>query len=134
MAEKTGKHPSKRLPMGSSAPARTTPFGNAIAVRLERLGYTLEAGAKRCGVPVPTLSSYKDGRILGRGTQARPTVIKIALGLGIPVEDALEMVGLPRGQADEQTALGLYRRLSRQDKVLAVEILRTLVNVIRARN
>lgn len=122
----------RRLPIrGGAQPARSTPFGAAIAVELERRGWTLEEAARRCGVPLATLSSYKDGRILGRGPHARGTVIKIANGLGIPVEDALELIGSPRGIADEQTVLSLYRRLSRRDKILAAELLRTLVNVQR---
>lgn len=121
-----------RLPVSGSAQARSTPFGAVIADQLERRGWTLEEGARRCGVPLATLSSYKDGRILGRGPHARATVLKIATGLGIPPEDALELVGTTRGIADEQTILSLFRRLSRKDKILAAELLRTVVNTTRS--
>jgi hypothetical protein len=36
------------------------------------------------------------------------------------------------GEADERSMLALFRRLHGQDRVLAVELMRTLVNVIRA--
>jgi transcriptional regulator with XRE-family HTH domain len=98
-----------------------------IASALDEKGLTLAEASARTGIPVPTLHSYKSGRIRGRNPA---TLLRLAAGLGLD-PDALIAAGTSDREADEETLLGLYRRLSARDRRVALATMRALTTEAR---
>lgn len=93
---------------------------------------TLDAVARRAGLPLSTVGAYHSGAISG----ARPreeTLRKLAVGLGIPAADLLEAAGI--GVEDDRAMLVLFRQLPTDaDRKQALTTLRAHVTATRSRH
>lgn len=130
--------PRRRAPQGAeraetSVDVPQTPLSLLVTAAMEEQNLTLDAVARRSGIPMSTVAAYKVGNITGeRSNRARLTAL--ATALSIPVEDVLEAAGAAHGAGDEATLIKLFRRLpTPQDREQAVEAMRVHVRYARAR-
>ena len=93
----------------------------------------MESVARKAKIPVSTVSAYRTGRISGERAH-RDRLSRLALALGLNVEDVLEAAGAASGEPDEQALIKLFRRLPPgPDRAQAVETLRVHVRFARER-
>lgn len=95
-------------------------------------GLTIEAVARRAGMPMQTVGTYHSGRASGARAR-RDTLRKLAVGLGVPVDDLLAVAGL-YSSTDEQAMIRLFRQLPTEaDRRQAVLTLRAHVRAVSER-
>lgn len=95
--------------------------------------WTLDTIARKSGLPLSTVSAYRSGQITGERA-SRDRLSRLAVAIGLPVEDVLEAAGASANADDEATLLKLFRRLpSGSDRAQAVEALRVHVRFARER-
>ena len=111
-----------------------TPLSRLVQAAFEdHPGWTLESVARKAKIPVSTVSAYRTGRISGERAH-RDRLSRLALALGLNVEDVLEAAGAASGEPDEQALIKLFRRLPPgPDRAQAVETLRVHVRFARER-
>lgn len=107
-----------------------TALGLLISEAIAAKSLTVRAAARRCGISAGTMSHYKTGRILGHEPG---TLRKIAVGLGIPLEQLTEAAGDDIGESDAETLMRYFRRLPAVDRQVAVEVVRALARAARER-
>jgi len=92
---------------------------------------TLDAVARRGGLPLSTVGAYHSGAISGDRPREE-TLRKLAKGLGIPASDLLDAAGI--GVEDDRAMLILFRQLpTAGDRKQALTTLRAHVTAARAR-
>lgn len=95
--------------------------------------WTLDSIARKADIPVSTVSAYRTGQITGERAH-RDRLSRLAVALGLQVEDVLEAAGASSNADDEQTLIKLFRRLpTGPDRAQAVEALRVHVRFARER-
>lgn len=95
--------------------------------------WTLDTVARKADLPISTVGAYKTGQVSGERAN-RDRLSRLAVALGLPVEDVLEAAGASANADDEQTLIKLFRRLpSGSDRAQAVEALRVHVRYARER-
>lgn len=124
-------------PSGAAAapelePASPTSAGSAlgrlVAATMTARGFTLDDVARRGGLALATVAALRSGT---RGKRPRPqTLQKLALGLGLPLEQVLtaaDTSGTTGAEAGrELDLLSAFRRLAPEDQVVAERLVREL--------
>lgn len=127
----------QRPPSGEQAESvdvPETPLSRLVEAAFdEHPQWTLETVARKAGIPVSTVGAYRSGRISGERAN-RDRLSRLAVALGLPVEDVLEAAGASGHADDEQALIKLFRRLPPgPDRTQAVEALRVHVRFARER-
>jgi len=125
-------HGTKGVSGAGSGDVPQTPLSLLVTAALEEQGLTLDAVARRSGIPMSTVAAYKLGNITGERADPK-RLTALATALGIPVEDVLEAAGAASDAGDEATLVKLFRRLPPEDRAQAVESLRVHVRFARQR-
>lgn len=96
--------------------------------------WTLDMVARKSGLKLSTVGAYRTGQISGERA-SRDRLSRLAVALGLPVEDVLEAAGASSNADDEATLIKLFRRLpTGPDRAQAVEALRVHVRFARERS
>jgi len=99
-------------------------YTNRIRQVRERLGLTQQAAAARIGMSHQNLQRYETGK---RGLKMSQAEV-IARGLGVPVTQLLPSTD-PAKDEQERNLLGIYRRLSADDRDRLIKMATALLPV-----
>ncbi|HEY9724613.1 MAG TPA: helix-turn-helix transcriptional regulator [Oscillatoriaceae cyanobacterium] len=105
-------------------------FGKLIQDYRLRRGWSLREAAKRFGLSHMRLSELERGVSRGTGHATRPSrevVRRMALALGVPIDNLLEHAGYAREQPELEVRamllLDLFAELDDEDKALALRLI-----------